>query len=63
MRRSSRVVLNASADGDYELRTDATIVRHPDRYTDRRGAEIWDRVQHLLADYAAAIPTQEANYG
>ncbi len=48
MRRASRIVLNATADGTHELRTDAKIVRFPDRYTDPRGAEIWDRVTELL---------------
>ena len=36
MRRASRVVLNAIL-ADHELRTDATIVRYPDRYSDKRG--------------------------
>jgi DNA polymerase I-like protein with 3'-5' exonuclease and polymerase domains len=48
MRRASRIALNATADGTHELRTDAKIVRFPDRYTDPRGAEIWDRVTELL---------------
>ena len=37
MRRASRVVLNAGADGPHELRTDFKIVRYPDRYSDPRG--------------------------
>src|SRR4029077_21131388 len=49
MRRASRIVLNASADGTHELRTDAKIVRFPDRYTDQRGDAIWDHVIDLLA--------------
>ena len=53
MRRASRVVLNATADGTYELRTDATIIRYPDRYTDKRGTEMWERVLRLLAEYQA----------
>ena len=48
MRRASRIVLNATADGTHELRTDAKIIQSPDRYTDPRGAEIWDRVTELL---------------
>jgi DNA polymerase I len=44
MRRASRIVL-----GGHELRTDAKIVRHPDRYIDGRGAEIWHTVLGLLA--------------
>ena len=46
MRRASRVVL----DG-HELRTDATVVRYPDRYSDRRGEKIWQDVLGLLAQY------------
>jgi hypothetical protein len=47
MRRASRVVLG----GGYELRTDATIVRYPDRYSDKRGIEIWNDVLGLLEQY------------
>jgi DNA polymerase-1 len=43
MRRASRVVLSG-----YELRTDATIVRYPDRYSDKRGVEMWARVLRRL---------------
>ena len=48
MRRASLIVLNATADGTHELRTDAKIIRYPDRYTDKRGVEIWDQVTELL---------------
>jgi DNA polymerase I len=51
MRRASRVVLNAAADGPYELRTDATIVRYPERYSDKRGVKTWAAVLDLLAQY------------
>ena len=37
MRRASRVILNPTADGTIELRTDAKIIRHPGRFTDSRG--------------------------
>jgi DNA polymerase-1 len=43
MREASRIVL----DG-FELGTDAKIVRYPDRYTDERGAVMWDRVMNLI---------------
>jgi DNA polymerase-1 len=46
MRRASRVVLGA-----HELRTDAKIVRYPDRYTDPRGDVIWAQVLELLATH------------
>jgi DNA polymerase I-like protein with 3'-5' exonuclease and polymerase domains len=51
MRRASRVVLNANPNGPYELRTDATIVRNPDRYRDKRGQQMWTEVLDLLARY------------
>jgi DNA polymerase-1 len=49
MRRASRVVLGA-----HELRTDAKIIRHPERYTDRRGDAVWANVLALLAEYQQA---------
>ena len=51
MRRASRIVLNADADGTHELRTDANIIRYPDRFRDLRGDEIWRRVLLLLDEY------------
>jgi hypothetical protein len=53
MRRASRIVLNPTADGTLELRTDAKIVRYPDRYSDKRGEQMWARVLELLAEYQA----------
>ena len=50
MRRASRIVLNADATGTHELRTDAKIVRYPERYSDQRGAAIWDQVLEFLAE-------------
>ena len=41
--KASRVVL----DG-FELRTEATLVRHPHRYRDPRGTLMWDRVMRLI---------------
>jgi hypothetical protein len=49
MRRASRIVLNSGLTGSHELRTDSTIVRYPERYSDKRGAQIWDKVQQLLS--------------
>jgi DNA polymerase-1 len=51
MRRASRIGLNSSAGGSYELRTDATIVRYPDRYNDKRGTAMWAEVIDLLEQY------------
>jgi hypothetical protein len=48
MRRASRIVLNAEPDGPYELRTKDTVIRFPDRYSDKRGEQIWQEVLKLL---------------
>ena len=48
MRRASRIVFNATADGRHELRTDVKIVRYPERYSDPRGDAIWNQVLGLL---------------
>jgi hypothetical protein len=50
MRRASRVILNPTAGGTIELRTDVKIVRYPDRFTDSRGTELWETVLKLLAE-------------
>jgi hypothetical protein len=50
MRRASRVILNPTADRTFELRTDVKIIRHPGRYTDSRGVELWETVLKLLAE-------------
>jgi Domain of unknown function (DUF4158) len=36
--------------GGFPVRTDATIVRFPDRYMDEGGQDMWDRVMALLPD-------------
>ena len=59
MRRASRVVLGAA----HELRTDAKIIRHPDRYTDRRGDAVWANVLRLLAEYRqGAMPCEPVRH-
>ncbi len=45
MREASKFVL-----GDFTLRTDAEIVRWPDRFSDERGKLMWDRVTSIVAD-------------
>src|SRR5262249_19864387 len=50
MRRASRVILNPTANGTIELRTDAKIIRHPGRCTDSRGVELWETVLRLLVE-------------
>jgi DNA polymerase I-like protein with 3'-5' exonuclease and polymerase domains len=45
MEEAARIVLNG-----FTIKTDATIVRYPDRYMDeKRGRTMWDRVMGLLA--------------
>jgi DNA polymerase I-like protein with 3'-5' exonuclease and polymerase domains len=49
MGKASRVVL----DG-FELRTDVHVVRHPDRYIDERGRNMWETVCEILRGLPAA---------
>jgi hypothetical protein len=48
MRRASRIILNPTVDGTFELRTDYKIIRYPDRFIDKRGIELWETVLKLL---------------
>ena len=43
MAEASRIVL-----GGFEIGTDVAIIRHPDRYMDKRGKVMWDRVLSLV---------------
>ena len=43
MRDASTVIL-----GGFELRSDAYVIRHPDRYMDERGEVMWDRIMRIL---------------
>lgn len=45
MTAASRAVL-----GGFELRSEAAIVRAPDRYMDKRGAMMWERVMKLVGE-------------
>jgi DNA polymerase-1 len=49
MAEASRVVL-----GGFELRSDAKIVRWPERYMDERGVKMWETVTDLLAQQVEA---------
>jgi hypothetical protein len=44
MREASAVVLDS-----FTLRSDAKVVRYPERYLDHRGRKMWDTVWALLA--------------
>jgi DNA polymerase-1 len=60
MRRASRVILNSTADGTIELRTDAKIIRTGERFTDPRGTELWETVLKLLAERRERIASRRA---
>ena len=48
MAEASRLVL-----GGFELRTEAKIVRWPERYMDERGARMWDTIMGILTELEA----------
>jgi DNA polymerase I len=48
MAEASRAVL-----AGFELRTDAVLIRQPERYQDPRGTVMWDRVNRLIAKQQA----------
>jgi hypothetical protein len=54
MAEASAVVL----DG-FRLRSDASIVRWPDRYMDGRGREFWGRVMGLIPCQTEPLETDE----
>lgn len=60
MRRASRVILNPTAGGTFELRTDVKIIRYPNRFTDSRGTELWETVLKLLAERREKTAVQGA---
>ena len=52
MRRAGRIVLNPDDDPAIcDLRTDAKIIRYPERFNDPRGEILWERVLDLLGEY------------
>lgn len=54
MREASEIVL-----AGFSLRTDAKIIRHPDRYADPRGETMWETVQRILAELATPERLEE----
>jgi hypothetical protein len=49
MAEASRLVL-----GHLELRSEATVIRYPERYIDARGRRMWETVQAVLAERCRA---------
>ncbi len=54
MTRASRIVL-----GGFEIRTDADLIAHPERYSDPRGAATWARAIELLETLEAPAPPSQ----
>jgi DNA polymerase I len=50
MEEAARAVL-----AGFNIPTEAKIVRYPDRYMDKRGVVMWERVMRLLADLREAV--------
>jgi hypothetical protein len=40
----------------FPLRTEAKIVRYPERYQDPRGVQMWETVQRILEETATEVP-------
>ena len=51
MQRASLLVLPG-----FPLRTEAKIVRYPERYQDPRGVQMWETVQNILQGMAEEVP-------
>jgi DNA polymerase I len=47
--------------GGLSVRTEATVVRWPDRYMDKRGKEMWARVMRLLGDCEQGAASPDLN--
>ena len=50
MAEASRIVL-----GGFELRTEAEVVRYPNRFMDKRGVVMWKRVSELIERRTAVV--------
>ena len=50
MAQASVAVLNG-----FELRSDATVFRYPERYRDERGEQMWSTVQELIGEHMAEV--------
>ena len=57
MREASEMIL-----GGFSLRTDAEIVRWPDRYVDERGVSMWQTVTSILSEMESSLPLKTATY-
>jgi hypothetical protein len=55
MAEASRIVLNG-----FELGTDVSTVRYPERYADKRGVKMWDEVTSLINQFKAEVEVKVA---
>jgi|GEM_PF-2285770 hypothetical protein len=51
MSEASEIVLGAGN----RIKTEADVVKYPDRYSDPRGVEIWNRVLRIIGEIKAEI--------
>lgn len=61
IRRTQSLMADASAivlDG-FRLRSDADIIKYPERYMDSRGKEMWHTIQNLLNSTSSPATTEE----
>ena len=57
VRRLKSIMVQASklVMGTLAFRVDADVIRHPDRYRDERGGQMWDRIMGLLDRTTMAV--------
>ena len=57
VRRLKSIMVQASklVMGTLACRVDADVIRHPDRYRDERGGQMWDRIMGLLDRMPTAV--------
>jgi DNA polymerase I len=53
MAKASEIVLSG-----FQLRSEARLIRYPNRFTEERGAKMWATVQSLLARFRAQAPVE-----
>ena len=51
MSEASEIVLGAGN----RIKTEADVVKYPDRYSDPRGVEIWNRVLRIIGEIKAEL--------
>ena len=48
--RRTMAEASAAVLGGFELRSDARLIRYPDRYHDQRGAQMWNKVREIIEE-------------